>query len=120
MMNIRRVAMNKEKLSIPGVEEPGPGDPSGNWMHDLVLPAAERLFCMTDKGYCGIVPPRTCVGDTIAIVRGGRVPLVFRDCGRQDEVKLLGEAYVHGLMNGEAMDGQAFRGQPTDSRFVVV
>lgn len=120
MMNPLRVIKKVEKLSILGVEEPEPGNVSGQWMQNLLLRAMKRLFCMTDKGYCGIVPPRTCVGDTIAIVRGGRVPLVFRDCGGQDEVMLLGEAYIHGLMNGEAMDGHGFLGQHTDSRFIVI
>jgi hypothetical protein len=43
------------------------------------------------------------VGDCIALVRGGQLPLVLRPTPHR-EWNLVGECYVHGIMNGEAFD----------------
>jgi hypothetical protein len=42
-------------------------------------------------------------GDLLCIVFGCSVPLVIRPCGEYHHT--LGEAYVQGLMNGEAIQG---------------
>ena len=40
-------------------------------------------------------------GDIICIFSGGRVPFIVRAEG--SEFRLVGEAYVHGLMEGQAV-----------------
>lgn len=45
-------------------------------------------------------------GDTIVSVEGAKVPLVLRKAGSHGGVKtysLVGTAYVHGYMDGEAL-----------------
>lgn len=42
-------------------------------------------------------------GDEIVLVKGGMVPLVLRARG-EGRWKLVGDAYVHGIMHGEAFD----------------
>ncbi|KAL8747764.1 MAG: hypothetical protein Q9190_000422 [Brigantiaea leucoxantha] len=61
-----------------------------------------RQFCTTKKGYMGWAPPGAKSGDRICILFGGQTPFVVRPVKQGYE--LLGEAYVHGLMNGEALD----------------
>lgn len=61
-----------------------------------------RNFCVTSKGYIGIVPPKTEVGDKVCILFGGKSPFLLRDAGGGKHV-LVGECYVHGIMNGEAL-----------------
>lgn len=69
----------------------------------------------TEKGYLGWGPDNVYgnehdqmrVGDFIVILLGCSTPLVVRPC---DEVasgmyRVVGEAYVHGLMEGEAIEG---------------
>lgn len=76
---------------------------------------------MTAGGYCGLFPPRSRAGDFIVVVRGGRVPLVLRsDAGV--EYTLIGEAYVHGLMNAEIMheDGVSFKDVYVERKFNIV
>lgn len=63
-------------------------------------------FSVTDNGLYTMVQG-TMAGDTIVSVEGAKVPLVLRKLGSHDGVKtysLVGTAYVHGYMDGEAMD----------------
>ena len=62
-----------------------------------------RTFCIFDDGRAGWVPATAEAGDRIAIFLGATVPILLRPRGNGYIV--LGEAYVH-----EKMDGQAFEG----------
>ena len=55
------------------------------------------------NGYLCLVPEATEVGDRVILARGGRVPLVVRDGGNGYR-RLVGEAYVHGIMDGQAWE----------------
>lgn len=61
-----------------------------------------RSFAVSEKGRYCLVPKIAQPGDQICVVHGLDVPLVMRLSGSQR--KLLGEAYVYGLMRGEAME----------------
>jgi hypothetical protein len=43
--------------------------------------------------------PTAAIGDVAMLVKGSRVPLIFRD--RSTSWELIGHAYVPGLMKGE-------------------
>jgi len=64
--------------------------------------AVYRRFCSTDGGRLAQAPKRTEVGDVICILYGGSVPYVIGPCG-DDCYTFIGECYVNGLMDGEAM-----------------
>lgn len=59
-----------------------------------------RNFSITRKGYIALVPLVAKAGDVVAVFFGVTVPYVLR----QEQVGyiLVGDAYVHGAMNGEA------------------
>jgi hypothetical protein len=59
-------------------------------------------FFITDRGYIGFGPPTLKVGDEIWVLFGGRMPFVLSR--RRTEYKFRGEAYVHGIMDGEAVE----------------
>ena len=70
-----------------------------------------RLFRL-DSGHIGLGPQSIQAGDEVCIVSGSQVPLVFRTLKSGGEsvsplgrprYELLGEAYVHGVMHGEAL-----------------
>jgi len=69
----------------------------------------ERRFMLTKRGFVGWAPDnmhgrnqcQTQVGDTICIIPGCSVPLVVRPLG--DRWQVIGEAYVQGRMDGEAL-----------------
>ena len=60
-----------------------------------------RRFFTTLGGYMGIGPPGMRPGDSICVFLGGNVPWVVRQEGY--EYMLVGECYVHGIMDGEIM-----------------
>ncbi|KAG8531870.1 uncharacterized protein KY384_003506 [Bacidia gigantensis] len=72
--------------------------------YDFVRVARNRRFCVTKQGYIGWVPSSAKEGDRICLLLGGQVPYVVRPHKkRKGEWQFLGEAYVHGIMRGEAM-----------------
>jgi hypothetical protein len=64
-----------------------------------------RRFFVTKKGYFGIGPAELEVGDDIYILAGGRAPLVLRPLpeSQPNTFELVGDCYVHGVMDGEAV-----------------
>lgn len=60
-----------------------------------------RLF-VTHGGRIGIGPEIVTAGDVCCIVSGAEVPFVLRSCGPFGHL-LVGESYVDGTMNGEAV-----------------
>lgn len=66
-------------------------------------------FCVTDNGLYTMVQ-KVKQGDVIASVEGAKVPLVLRPRGKnsgKETYDLVGTAYVHGYMDGEALIGAA-------------
>ncbi|KAK5087247.1 hypothetical protein LTR70_007385 [Exophiala xenobiotica] len=63
-----------------------------------------RKFGVTGKGCIGIVPRKALVGDLICILYGSTVPMVLRKMPSYDSYQLVGEAYVHGIMDGEGLE----------------
>lgn len=69
-----------------------------------------RRFMTTKNGYMGWAPDnmygndedQVQPGDKIAIIFGCSAPIVVRPHG--DMFQVLGEAYVHGIMDGEALE----------------
>lgn len=67
-----------------------------------------RRVGVTDGGYLGAFPDSVQRGDVVCVLRGCHVPLVLRPVGEgqgEGRFEVLGECYVHGIMNGEAVRG---------------
>jgi hypothetical protein len=68
-----------------------------------------HAFFITKMGYIGMGPPGTLSGDQVWVFYGGKVPFIMRRSnvnGGDDErrgMHLIGDAYVHGIMDGEAV-----------------
>jgi hypothetical protein len=62
---------------------------------------SNRRFFRTDYGFVGIGPDNIENGDLVSIVFGADMPLILRPFGTFHE--LVGAAYVHGIMHGEAV-----------------
>ncbi|VBB80632.1 Putative HET domain-containing protein [Podospora comata] len=85
-----------------------------------------KLF-LTEKGYLGLGPASAKVGDVVAILAGAEGPFILRhghpgcDIGEENQeerkekegenevMSLVGQAYVHGIMNGEAVEEEGFK-----------
>ncbi|OQV08239.1 hypothetical protein CLAIMM_12545 [Cladophialophora immunda] len=88
-----------------GNEQPAYGE---HYNAALRQSAIGRRFFRTTKGYMGMGPKNLTKGDHIVILKGGSLPFVLRkaDAGDVDGMPvftLLGEAYVHGLSEGEIL-----------------
>ncbi|TLD31339.1 hypothetical protein PspLS_01816 [Pyricularia sp. CBS 133598] len=64
-----------------------------------------RIFSTTAEGRLCMAPKETRVGDVVCVLLGSEVPFVIRPT-RQGMYELIGEAYVSGIMDGEALSGQ--------------
>ena len=68
-----------------------------------------HAFFITESGYVGIGPPQTLPGDQVWVFYGGKAPFVMRRMEKEDgsdkicSLTLVGDAYVHGIMDGEAV-----------------
>ena len=60
-----------------------------------------RIFS-SQKGYLGVGPEEAREGDLICIFLGGEVPFVLRTDGH-GHYRLIGECYVHDIIDKEAM-----------------
>ncbi|KAK5444252.1 hypothetical protein LTS15_010367 [Exophiala xenobiotica] len=60
-----------------------------------------RMF-RTSKGYIGLAPEVAQRGDEIVLCRGGSVPFVLRRVLHDEDWNLIGDCYVHGIMQGDA------------------
>jgi hypothetical protein len=57
-----------------------------------------------EKGYIGIASSLTQLRDSMVLCKGSRVPLVIRLEEGSRSWQLVGDAYDHRIMNGEAFD----------------
>jgi hypothetical protein len=68
-----------------------------------------RKFFTTDRGYIGLTSRGTLPGDKVCIFLGGHSPFIIRQAASSSTEdscswNLVGEAYVHGLMDGEGLE----------------
>ncbi|KAH6885774.1 heterokaryon incompatibility protein-domain-containing protein [Thelonectria olida] len=92
----------------PGVRALAARGDAFKWSYGATLVSRYRKFAVTSGGLFLIGPGAMAIGDVVVVLYGGRTPFVLRQ--KKDEGEgggerwaLVGECYVHGLMNGEAL-----------------
>jgi hypothetical protein len=65
-----------------------------------------RCIFRTERGFLGLGLKTVRAGDRIYILQGAPTPYIFRhrDTDPENVLDLEGEAYVHGIMHGEALE----------------
>ncbi|KAF5576675.1 het-domain-containing protein [Fusarium pseudocircinatum] len=76
---------------------------------EVFMTAKGRGLFVTDKRRLGWGLLSTRAGDEVWILEGCRVPCLFRPSG-DGRYSLVGEAYVHGIMHGEALKDPDVKG----------
>ncbi|KAK1827213.1 HET-domain-containing protein [Podospora conica] len=76
----------------------------------------KRRFFVTRNGHLCIGPARTDVGDLVYYMAGCNFPMVLRSNGKH--LTLVGEAYVHKYMAGEALERTPY-GPPEWSELAI-
>lgn len=61
-----------------------------------------RRMIRTRGGYIGLASALVEPGDGVFVVKGSKVPLLLRPSG--EDWRLVGDSYVHGIMQGEAFE----------------
>lgn len=69
-----------------------------------------RHFFISEKGYIGLLPDDAEEGDKLILLLGGDPLYIIRptedsDGNPEDDFELIGECYVHGLVDGQALEG---------------
>jgi hypothetical protein len=62
---------------------------------------------LTTHGYLGLGHEGLDAGDIVCILSGGEVPFILRETAKREDrgvFQFLSECYVHGVMDGEAVD----------------
>lgn len=77
------------------------GDPYLYATSFMYITGSRRLF-VTEKGYVGLGATSVQPGDKVFVFPGGLLPFVLRT-STESYYRLVGEAYVHGIMKGEAL-----------------
>lgn len=90
--------------TIPNAKELETFSNDSSFLDAWFLAAFQRRFCSTKGGRMGLVPGAALEGDHIAVILGADTPFVLRSAGA-DFYALVGECYIHGIMNGETLQG---------------
>jgi hypothetical protein len=62
-----------------------------------------RNMVVTSKGYIGAVPEQAQQGDLVCVLFGCSVPVVLRKRQEENRYTFIGECYLHGFMDAEAI-----------------
>ena len=87
-------------------------DEGTTFLRRMLNACSGRSFAVTQRGYVGLVPRCTEVGSHISLFNGVSVPFITSTLGEpvakadhiERPMQLVGDAYIHGLMQGEGMD----------------
>lgn len=82
------------------IEDPGFSMKYNSKDFNFIYTNTRQLF-QSNTGYIGIISTAAQRGDEIFFLPMSSVPFVFRKMNHCGEYKLVGEAYVHGIMYGE-------------------
>jgi hypothetical protein len=95
------------KLKLPGWDD-AVVSATQRYIAALQEVAWARVFFITKYGYIGLGPLSTFVGDDVAIFYGEKTPYILLSRSRKSATfHLIGEAYIHGLIEGEALQEDA-------------
>lgn len=97
----------KDMLEQQGLNPEALSPGCSAFLENLLKNTKRRLF-QTEKGFLGLAPKGSRVGDSLVVFLGGTTPHVIRKgpVGGVEEVvmwKYVGEAYCDGIMDGEAV-----------------
>ena len=84
--------------------EIGDGTDVSRFLEEAHIFLVNRSFVKTREGYIGLAPPNAMPGDHVCVLLGSNMPMLLRPA-LSNQFEVVGECYVHGLMNGEALLG---------------
>lgn len=81
---------------------------------DWMMKTASRRLYVTERGYMGLCNKSVKAGDQVHILSGGHVPFILRPMTAESTetancYSFMGDTYIHGLMDGEALNREDFK-----------
>jgi len=102
------------------IHEPMAGANAHEYRQSIGMTVTNRSFIVTEEGAVGLAPGMTRVGDVVMVIAGANTPFVLRPLPEEmQRFALVGEAYVHGVMDGEAVVLDD-KGEPRWTKIVLV
>ncbi|KAI4907839.1 hypothetical protein J4E90_009247 [Alternaria incomplexa] len=105
-------ALNNEEFPPQGHQSNYPPHGMSGLFESLCGMVPNHAFFITKRGYLGMGPPTTLPEDQIWVFYNGDVPFVMRKRNTEEvengyhELRLVGDAYVHGIMDGQAISDE--------------
>ncbi|KAJ4368410.1 hypothetical protein N0V83_006767 [Neocucurbitaria cava] len=81
----------------------------------ILINTFHRRFVMLAKSYFGFAAENCQEGDVVVVLNGGPTPYILRPVPGSTEYTYIGDACIHGMMNGEAFGAN----RPPD-KFTIV
>lgn len=94
----------KRRLTLENLQVRSPARTYRHMQVAMKAAVDRRRLGVTTKRYLGLFPRGTKIGDRVCVFTEGCVPFVIRRHEIRDEYQLVGECYVHGIMDGEVDD----------------
>jgi hypothetical protein len=88
-----------------------------DWSRSAYGDSRSRKFARTEVGYYVLGPNVIEEIDIVCVLFGGKMPFYLRPS--EDRYMLVGECYVHGFMDGEAVETMS-RGELSEQTFEIV
>ncbi|KAK3298703.1 uncharacterized protein B0H64DRAFT_80781 [Chaetomium fimeti] len=79
---------------------------------------AHRRLLVSKRGYVGLAPWNAAPGDVVAVLHGGSTPFLLRPGSVPGVYSLVGECFVYGIMDGEALAWEHATAAARDFRIV--
>ncbi|KAK0623968.1 heterokaryon incompatibility protein-domain-containing protein [Immersiella caudata] len=97
-------AIRDDPFVVEFLDEPITKAKAHEYVQNIGMTITNRSFIVTEEGAVGLAPAMTVVGDVVTIIAGADTPFVLRPVpGEMGRFELFGEAYIHGVMGGEAV-----------------
>jgi hypothetical protein len=77
-----------------------------------------RIMAITSHGYIGAMPQEVQSGDLVCVLFGCSVPVVLRKTTDGNSYTFIGECYLHGFMDAEAIAFQV-KGELFEENFIL-
>lgn len=108
-LSVRKASL-REHLETVGPPQPRPEFRGESYLlHASEMTVGERPWdcrlITTEKGHLGMAPRQAVKGDVVAALIGCSVPVILRKSAGAEEYEVVGEAFMPGFMNGEALGG---------------
>ena len=77
--------------------------------------ACLNRYCVrTSSGHEDLAPKTTTIGNTVAVLYGLNVPAILRSPDSTTGYELVGQAYLQGILDGEAVSAHTAEGREDD------